>query len=427
MPFAGPQSDPDWAKLPASAGVAVFRSDDRATLVATSADVRALAHRRLGPPPADDEASVAGSARADLRPITTRVDVVQVGSAFEADWVYLDLARDLMPEVYKAVAERRRAWFVHVDPRAEFPRFSKTHLGQIAAGGKGLGLVAPRSASTSLNADDQAPPDSDGLLLGPISDKDSAGRFIEALVDGFDLCRFHHILVKSPHGAACAYKELDRCPAPCDGSEPMETYRQRVAGSVAWTTSLADQEVSAVSLPVLVEQLNARMTCAAAEGRFELAAAARDRIKRIDQLGGKRFRHVREISQCRWLIVQPSGSRGIARVFTCLCGRTVRLIDVPIEDPAQAAEIVADACADAARSFEFRGLDQPMADNLGLVARWLFKLSSLTKSKAVGAILPIDAAGRVDLRSLRSAFKSLGRTPHEGDEAPDIEDQELSV
>ena len=80
----------------------------------------------------------------------------------------------------------RPAWFVHVNPQTDFPRYIKT---------------------TSLAL-------STGVRFGPIDDKHAAARLIELLEDGFDLCRFYSILVQAPAGLACAYKEMGKCPAP---------------------------------------------------------------------------------------------------------------------------------------------------------------------------------------------------------------------
>ena len=88
----------------------------------------------------------------------------------------------------------RPAWFVHVDPDANFPRYVKT---------------------TDLAA-------RTGVYLGPLEDKHAAARLIQLAEDAFDLCRYYNILVESPHAKACAYKEMGKCPAPCDGSISMD-------------------------------------------------------------------------------------------------------------------------------------------------------------------------------------------------------------
>ena len=62
-----------------------------------------------------------------------------------------------------------------------------------------IGLVGKGSAGTSVGPGGGALPP--GVVLGPLPDKDAAGRMIETVIDCFDLCRYHHILVQAPHGA----------------------------------------------------------------------------------------------------------------------------------------------------------------------------------------------------------------------------------
>ncbi len=433
------ESEPEWLAVPASAAVVVFESADRAVLIATTADARSLVRRRLRSAEESDEI-VAGASGpvADLRPVTERVSVVAVGSAFEAEWVYLSLARRLMPEVYRAVAERWRAWFVHVDPAAEYPRFSKSQLSGADEGR--VGLVAARSASTAVNANvaglDGGGESGSGLLFGPLSDKDAAGRFIEAIVDGFDLCRFHHLLQQSPNASACAYKEIGRCASPCDGSETMSSYRTRVTGSVAW---MQDGEVEFdategeacvdkhVALPVLVEGLRACMAKEAAAGEFERAAAVRDRIARLETLEHKRFVGVRELRDCRWLIVPPPAANGLLRAFVCLCGKMEMVVEAQSDDAIASAPVIAIAVADACSRFEFCGVDQEEADNLGLLARWLRQSRSAKSTRSAGVIMPVSAKGEVQTEALVAGLRGLMRRGRAASDSSVVDEQELGL
>src|SRR5439155_16195446 len=117
----------------------------------------------------------------------------RVDSAFEADVVYLAAARELFPRTYRGMIGFRPAWFVHVNPEHNFPRYVKT-----------------------IDATTRA-----GLLLGPLEDKHDAARLIEIIEDSFDLCRYYHVLVEAPNAMACAYTQMGKCPAPCDGSISM--------------------------------------------------------------------------------------------------------------------------------------------------------------------------------------------------------------
>src|SRR3982751_5231714 len=110
------------------------------------------------------------------------------------------------------------AWFIQVDPTNNFPRYIKT--------------IAPLGKR--------------GSVIGPLEDKHAAARLMQLAEDGFDLCRYYPILVESPNAKACAYKEMGKCPAPCDGSVSMDAYRQLVSLSLRTLVDprpmLADQE-----------------------------------------------------------------------------------------------------------------------------------------------------------------------------------------
>ena len=141
----------------------------------------------------------------------------------------------------------RLAWFVHVNPDARFPRYTKT---------KDLTIQT-------------------GQLVGPLEDKHAAARLIHLAEDSFDLCRYYHILVEAPRGKACAYKEMGKCPAPCDGSISMDQYRRMIQWS-------ADTVVD--SAPLIRDQTE-RMKSAAADLRFESAGKIKAFIDSISKLG----------------------------------------------------------------------------------------------------------------------------------------------
>src|SRR5262249_31724738 len=160
-------------------------------------------------------------------------------------------------ESYQGMVGFRPAWFVHVNPEAQFPRYTKTID------------LSPRP----------------GTLAGPVEDKHAAGRLIEMIEDLFDLCRYYNILVEYPQGKACAYKEMGKCPAPCDGSISIEQYRRLVEWSL---TTLVDPDE-------MIRQQTARMQGAAAALKFEAAAKIKAYIDALGQLRKGPFRHLRSL------------------------------------------------------------------------------------------------------------------------------------
>ena len=70
--------------------------------------------------------TIGPSRRVNYREIVRRVHWRRVDSAFEADWLYFEAARVLFPQTYQGMVGFRPAWFVHVNPEATFPRYTKT-------------------------------------------------------------------------------------------------------------------------------------------------------------------------------------------------------------------------------------------------------------------------------------------------------------
>src|SRR5258708_1985842 len=174
-------------------------TDDQPIQLLCVRNLRSSLKRRLS-----GEETIGPSKRVNYRDLVRWIHWRRVESAFEADWIYYEAARRVFPESYQGMVGFRPAWFVQVNPDAPFPRYVKTI--------------------------DLTP--SPGALVGPLEDKHAAARLIELVEDAFDLCRYYHILLQSPNAKACAYKEMGKCPAPCDGSISMDHYRTMIAWSL---------------------------------------------------------------------------------------------------------------------------------------------------------------------------------------------------
>ncbi|MEO0483708.1 MAG: hypothetical protein AAF138_08780 [Planctomycetota bacterium] len=329
--------------LPARRGVVVFRSSDhQAVTIVVTADVRRLARSRLGQQaPAESETADGtqeSAPAADLRPVTRGLDVYLAGSALEADLVFLDVARGLLPRVYRAATDRWRAWCMRLDPAAPMPTWKEVRLGE-------------------LDVTERAP----RTLVGPFRDKDAAGRYGEALDDLFELCRYPRELAQAPRGTPCVYKEMGRCPAACDGSEPMHSYRARAERAI---------DLSPEARAAGAVEANQAMQAAAATQQFELAARQKDRAARFAALTKPAFAHADRLDRARWLAVLPSERRGWVRLIAVALGRWRPIADV---DPA--GEAVDAAIAEADHWLE-RQRDAPIADDasdaMGLLASYLY-------------------------------------------------------
>lgn len=395
--------EPDYPALPDAPAVCVFESagtPPRSILIATTASARDLARRRFG---VGADTSPARSARPDLHALCLggRVLAIAVGSSLEADAVYLRQARERLPHLARVVAERWRAWFVHVDPEAEFPQWTKTNLS--------IGLVGKRSASTAIGGGSLPP----GLILGPVPDKDAAGRLIESLIDCFDLCRYHNLLVQAPRAVACAYKEMGRCPAPCDGSETMVRYRERVAAAAAAITLGVDGAIATAQ-----EQ----MQRAAASEQFEAAALIQKEIGRLRTLDKPAFSQVRTLHSWRELLVLPGAAKGRCTAALFDRGALLRIADIDPADPASAV-----AACEAARAWLARdpapsprdatSIPPDTIDTIALVSRWLFTPKARRKGEVVRS-----ADGRFEAEDLLAAAASVGRPKKH---AVEIDGQEI--
>ncbi len=296
------------------------------------------------------------SRRVNYRELVGRIYWRPVDSAFEADWVYCETAREIFPKSYRGMVGFRPAWFIHIDCDADFPRYTKT-----------IDLSAAR-----------------GLFLGPVRDQNIAARLMAILEDVFDLCRFHNILLDTPHAKACAYKEMGKCPAPCDGSISMGQYRQMIERSLA---VLLDPEE-------FIREQTIQMQQAAGELRFETAAKIKACIGQVATLGKGPFQHVREREKLRFVSLQRGPREGTAKVFLITPGG-IKEIAGWIGAPLAVAEIlqVTDESAKSSgvppneiRSRATReNSDAIEAERIGIVAHHLF----LAKQTS-GVFLPLD-------------------------------------
>jgi hypothetical protein len=304
------------------------------------------------------------SKRIDYREIVRNIHWRRVDSAFEADWVYHDIARQIFPNSYRGMVGFRPAWFVHVDPEADFPRYLKT-----------------------IN-----PTEKPGVYIGPLEDKHAAARLIELIEDAFDLCRYYNILVEAPHGRACAYKEMGKCPAPCDGSISMEQYHRMIEWSAS---TLADPSE-------MIHQQQDRMKRAAAELRFETAAKIKAFIDQLSELRKGAFRHARPIRDFAFITLQPGPSAGSAKLFLILPGLIEPIAELLCE-PTRPSEILRTIFT-LAGEHSCESLDTPAIERLGIVAHHLF-----SPKQSQGVFLPIadlaDPSGKSFLRAYRSVAK----------------------
>ena len=251
--------------------------DDRPVQLLSVRNLRASIKRRL-------TTTIEGpSKRVDYRTLVKRIRWKRVDGALESDLAYLDVARAVFPNTYRQMVTMRPTWWLEVDSVAGFPRWTRTEN--------------PVAAAASPTA----------VVLGPLQDKSHASKLIELLEDAFDLCRYHHVLVQSPQGLACPYKDMGKCPAPCDGSVSMQQYRQLVAWSLRTLIDPANE----------IEEQTERMRTAAVELRFELAAKIKQFIDMLKSLRNGDNCNVRPFNRFAFVTIQPGPTAKQSKLFLC--------------------------------------------------------------------------------------------------------------
>ncbi len=362
----------DPSAVPAKPGVFVIENEVGVTLaLSATANLRRTLRTRL------NEAQESAPQWAQARVVRA----VTVGSAFEADWVFLQLARMRLPASYRAMLDRYQGWFIHCDPQARFPRWVKTAKPGRAPAGRA------------------------GVYLGPFPDKHAPQRFIEMLENAFDLCRYHHILVQSPGATACAYKEMGKCPAPCDGSVSMESYRDQI-----------DAAVRLASTPFVQwkADLEQAIQHASDNRDVESATVLQRRLRDAGIAGKPQFAFVDRLERFRYVGVLPSEHPDRARIFLILCGSVEPFVDVPLDSDSPAlTEIVAEAHQRAEQA-ECR-FSEPEVDNIALVSWHLFRQ---TKAKAPGAFVKLDET--LDANRLAKLLRKIAKHQELTDDAHQI-------
>ena len=347
-------------------------AEDRPVQLLCVKNLRESLRRRLG----GDE-QVGPSRRVNYRELVRFVHFRRVDSAFEADWLYYEIAREVFPESYQGMVGFRPAWFVHVDPASEFPRYQKT---------------------TDLSRR--------GLYVGPVEDKHVAARLIELVEDLFDLCRYYNLLTEAPRAKPCAYKEMGKCPAPCDGSISMEQYRHVIEWSARTLVDPADA----------VRMHTRRMQQAAAELHFETAGKIKTYVELLSQLGKGPYRHARWLTDFQFVSFQHGPRAGVAKVFLVTPGRIEELACI-IDEPRWPAELLgavlsaADPAARSSGAAAAEGAPEIVpgglagAERIGIVAHHLF-----AARKAHGVFVRLD---ELDEKKIVNAYRELAKRPAE--------------
>jgi hypothetical protein len=327
------------AALRARPGAVLFLAGETAVLAASCGDLRSFVPARLR----------GEGHRAGLAPVVDRVLACEAGSGFEADWAQWEIARAVLPEAWRAACARRRVFAVHLDPESSVPACRVGRLDEVGV-------------STDP-----------GAVIGPFGTRRAAEAFARLVDERYSLCREPSLLAGQPHAVACAYKDMGKCPAPCDGSEPMESYRSRAREAVAFARSRRDGMLAGVE---------ALMAEASAAMDFERAASLRAEAGLFRAAGGRAGAWATTMDRFAVLGVLPSGRRGVARLALHARGATRWLGEFTAEGAAEALDGLGSALVDGGASWS-----ADHAEGVGLVCVHLF-----SGRRTRGSFLWVDAA-----------------------------------
>lgn len=273
----------DWTRLPTEAGVVLLvDANARPVLIRGIGDPRAFVRRRLGADPDDDP-----TPRVDYRAVVRRVCVIPTGHTLLAELLAGACEALIDPELARSTNARLSACFVIADGSARLPMF--------------------RAVDWLDLWDGSDRPGAHETVLGPFTSAKRAKQWIEHVVDLFDLCRYDHLLAQTPDATACVYKQMGKCPAPCDGTEPLESYRERFRLALAFTGDAVARDR---------EQTTQRMERAAADLDFETASSLKDRLQVLDGLTSAGDWDVCDTGATRWNITGPTRKSAWTRCST---------------------------------------------------------------------------------------------------------------
>ena len=282
----------DTQKLPSHGGVYAF-ADISGDVVQLSAaeNLRRAVTFRLYPP---EDATK--RPRTDLLAITHRVWWKPTRSQFETFLEFHHIAYHLYPGRHRKMCAFGPSWFAGINLDDRFPRWLA-----------GNDPFAGESA-----------------CVGPFATRRKCEEFVKQIEDLFSLCRYHNILEQTPQGEACAYFEMQRCPAPCDGTIPFDQYRKALAGSIDFVLGAKEP---------LRARLRRQMKTASDDLDFERANRDKQDLDTAEALATLLARVHRRAGDFRYLIVQRAGGRTWVKAFVVNQG------DIQQTEPAKLKEL----------------------------------------------------------------------------------------
>ncbi len=329
--------------LPGGPGVYVFRdAQGRALYVGKATDLRTRVRSYF-------TAAETRRRMAEMVVVAERVDAIPCPTLLEAEVRELRTIRALQPRYNRrSRASRGETWVRLTDEG--FPRLS-----------------------LSREPGDRA-------ALGPFTSRRAAEAVVAALHDAVPIrrCTIRIPVRRPPTATPCALAGLDRCGAPCDGSESLEAYAVHV--DRLQLAVLADPGD-------LVDRLDRRLGRLAEQQRYEEAAAVRDRITALVRAAA-RWQRVTALTAVAELVAARPAALGGWELAVVRGGRlAATAVAARGVDPyvvLGAARLTADAGAGPATSEESE-----------IVLRWLERPGTRLVASSEPWCSPARGAGRL--------------------------------
>jgi DNA polymerase-3 subunit epsilon len=329
--------------LPGGPGVYVFRdAAGRALYVGKATDLRTRVRSYF-------TAAETRRRMAEMVVVAERVEVIPCSTLLEAEVRELRTIRALQPRYNRrSRASRGETWVRLTDEG--FPRLSLSREpGERAA-------------------------------LGPFTSRRAAETVVAALHDAVPIrrCTIRIPVRRAPSATPCALAGLDRCGAPCDGSESLEAYSVHV--DRLQLAVLADPGD-------VVDRLDRRLSRLVEQQRYEEAAAVRDRTTALVRAAARRQR-VTALTVVAELVAARPAARGGWELAVVRGGRlAATAVAARGVDPY--------AVLAAARLTADTGAGPPTSEETELVLRWLERPGTRLVASTGPWCSPARGAGRL--------------------------------
>jgi excinuclease UvrABC nuclease subunit len=391
-------ANPQWAELPARAGVfALFGADPQAQpYLSRTPNLRNRLRRLLDARP--DQ-----SKRLRLAQSIARIEYSLTGSEFEAQLLLYGASLQAFGERARKRLHLRPPVLLRMSMENAYPRVYVTNK------------VTNKAAAN---------------LFGPWPSRAAAETFLEAMLNLFDLRRCVEELDPDPAFPGCVYSEMKKCLAPCFKGCTDERYAEEAAAVHAFLATRGQSRTA---------ELAAQRDQASADLDFERAAEIHARLAKVEAAASLMPQAVHALAQLSGVMIQPSAEPEHVSLFlltqgvlagpvpysvvgmrhqneqsgsSSLFAQPVALQPVPLDESGAPAVALASRDELETRLDEaLAALEQTAnpaqqtADDLSLFARWYYR----PQAKRIGEVCFTPPDGTLPKKAVLRAISRVYR------------------